>query len=256
MGEAILTRTGGSGSGGSGGTCYHHSVDIIPSWLYNTNATFTVPKTGVYKITCVGAGGAGIQNTNNAGGAGGIGILVTSLNKSTNYSIVANNLASFGSLVTATNGKNGSSGGTGGSASGTNVIVYNGGNASSGYGGDVGVYIPGLITIGATSDKVADKNGNDVYYNYGYRAGGRGIFGLAEFNGRTPYTGNTYGYVQNTLVTGGGVGNSVYCWGCFAGGGGAYGGGGSAFASGSAWSHNAYGNGGNACVVIQLLSEE
>ena len=87
--------------------------------IYTANDTFVVPKSGKYRITAIGHGGAGAMSSNHgtspgyactggSGAGGGAGELIASFTKGESYPItVDTSQSSFGSLITATCGGNG-----------------------------------------------------------------------------------------------------------------------------------------------------
>lgn len=87
--------------------------------IYTANDTFVVPKSGKYRITAIGHGGAGgmcanygsdprYAYTGGSGAGGGAGELIASFTKGESYPVTVDaGQSSFGSLITATCGRNG-----------------------------------------------------------------------------------------------------------------------------------------------------
>lgn len=156
------------------------NIELYRSWLFEASATFTPPVDGVYKVTCIGAGGAG--KNSKGGGAGGVVVGLLKLQSSSSYAITVSKNSSFSNLITATAGSDGtsSSGGAGGSGSGG--TVYNG-NAGESKGGSVGIFIAGAMKDSADADypggmglyvghsKVLSGNSSS-YTNYSASSGG------------------------------------------------------------------------------------
>ena len=98
--------------------------------IITSTGTYTPPKTGLYKVICVGAGGDGgcgtASNTYGGGGGagGGVAIKTLKLSASSSYSVTVSTTASFvydsNTILTATSGGGGSyyQASTGGTASG------------------------------------------------------------------------------------------------------------------------------------------
>lgn len=94
--------------------------------IYTANDTFIVPKSGKYRITAIGHGGAGGAYSNygsdphractgGSGAGGGAGELIASFTKGESYPItVDTSQSSFGSLITAIRGGDGSDASTSG----------------------------------------------------------------------------------------------------------------------------------------------
>ena len=133
MSECLISRRGGAG--------------IPPSVAYpivvilTESTTWTVPRSGTYRVTCIGSGGLselkGSASSNYhyaGGGGGGIGVSQIYLSKSEQVAItVSDAVSGFGNYVSATAGESGTcvlqydasvhgywayTGGTGGNASG------------------------------------------------------------------------------------------------------------------------------------------
>lgn len=133
--------------------------------IITSTGTYTPPKTGLYKVICVGAGGKGAASGvsgsvgGTGGGGGGVAIKTLKLSVGSSYSVTVGTTASFvydtDTILTATAGGDASGSskvGTGGTASGgdTNYIGGAGLKTDSSYvvaeGGTVGVFLSGLYT--------------------------------------------------------------------------------------------------------------
>ena len=195
--------------------------------LITASTTWTVPKTGFYKIICVGKGASGTNM--DAGAAGGVVVERAELTKGDSYSITIGKNASFGTFCKAT----GASGTKPGSGTVTNGVIYEG-NApykSGQYGengGDVGLY-----DIKYMANPMEFTVNTDITY---LTRGGRGLFTTFQ-NFVIQDAGNGF---SGTYMTSGGNG---------------YGAGGGVIQY--ADSNYAYigGSGGPACVYIELVCE-
>lgn len=137
-------------------------IKYNPIRVITATGNYVPEKTGLYKVICVGKGGAGASYSSGtygyamSGGAGGVALSTLRLVAGTSYAITVSTTASFGNLLTATSGasavSNKTSGGTGGTASGgdynfpggngVDVDVDSGGIAN---GASVGVLITELV---------------------------------------------------------------------------------------------------------------
>ena len=108
--------------------------------LITASTNWVVPKTGIYKIICVGAGAEANISNRTSGGAGGVVVEKAILKQGDTYSITISGSSSFGDLCTA----NQANGWRGGDGITTNGVVYVGGNgAYEAYianGGNVGLF--------------------------------------------------------------------------------------------------------------------
>lgn len=213
--------------------------------IFVGNATYTVPISGRYRIIAIGKGADGYYSSNSdysGGGAGGIGVIEINLVKGNTYAVTVATNASFGDLVTATGGTKAK----GGSASGTDVVVYPGGDGSKVSGGSVS-WTMGNLSSGGNSPGHSDYTG------------GRGAFGGNGGDGASGvgFQVSSYYHVlfpAQSGAFGGGAGGAaevgsysqVYTG---AGGGGGFGGGGGACPPSSRLA----GKGGAAAVIIQYL---
>lgn len=142
--------------------------------IFTQNDTFAVPKTGKYRITVIGPGGAGgyaeyQNNSGFGGGAGGATQITQKLTSGESFPVtVSESNSSFGSLVSATAGKSGGkwdeAPGTGGTGSGgTN---YQGGSGKSKssesqtQGTDGGCYTSEQAAVMAALSETGGKGGN------------------------------------------------------------------------------------------------
>ena len=186
-------------------------IKYNPLTIITSSTTYKPPKTGLYKIICVGKGGnSGGYNGGNAnqaiansGGAGGVAIKTLRLSSATSYSITVSTTASFSSELTATAGEDGantissSSIANGGTASGGDYN-YEGGKGSNisitptfgdtVKGGDTGVFISDLYH----PMFYYDKTNNMIRYY------GRGVL---EYGGGAPAarwsgTGGNYAHLD------------------------------------------------------------
>lgn len=130
--------------------------------ILRTSTTFTVPKTGYYKIFCIGSGGASSTSGSaaNTGGGGGVAEKTAKLDKNQTYTVTVGSTVSFVSTLSDTTDKNyismsatgGTTGGDGGTATGfdSTYLTYTGQSGrsfSSGIrqGGSVGCYVTSLM---------------------------------------------------------------------------------------------------------------
>lgn len=130
--------------------------------VLTASTTFTVPKTGYYKIFCVGAGGSSSTSgsTANSGSGGGVAEKTAKLDKNQTYTVTVGTTVSFVSTLSDTTDKNyismsatsGTTGGDGGTATGfdSTYLTYTGESGSSfssgiRQGGSVGCYVTSLM---------------------------------------------------------------------------------------------------------------
>lgn len=209
---------------------------------------FTVP-VGVTKIRVLiigkgGNGGSGVSSSGGGhgagggGGSGGKGLGEYKVTEGTSYTVTVGSTASFGALLSCTEGSNGASGsggtggagGSGGTVSGANIISIagsagttagTGNGGSGGYGGSISGYEPSTVLntdellMGASMSAI----GSEQCVGGVYSATAPGLAGESPTKG-----------------------------GCFGGGGG---GGGAAGAAGAAGSG---GFGGGALVLVEWQS--
>ena len=178
MGEAILIKAlgGGSGSGGTSGTA--------TEGIYTTNGYYTCSRSGNYKITCVGGGGGGhhymAQVTSKympvcGGGSGFFSADVVYLNKSASYVLTIG--AGGASTKSSTNAY------SGGTTSFANLISANGGegavNNGTANGGNNGE--AGTVSSGAFGGGNNNTYGNGgKLWVYGYDVTSTEIEGYSE----------------------------------------------------------------------------
>ena len=140
----------------SSGSSYNK---YLPTWLFTSSGTWSVPITGTYQVICIGKGGSGGNGgsytgtdrykaaAGAGGGAGGIGVCVESFTAGAGIPIeITDSNTTFNTdWVVATAGESGVSGGKvyhkddvnnaggkGGGASGSHLTAaYNGGNGES-----------------------------------------------------------------------------------------------------------------------------
>ena len=201
--------------------------------LITASTTWTVPKTGFYKIICVGKGASG-TNRGDAGAAGGVVVERAELTKGDSYSITIGTNALFGTLCEAT----GASGTKPGFGTVTNGVIYEGNApyqvdfpAYSPYGengGDVGLY-----DIKYMANPMEFTVNTDITY---LTRGGRGLF--TTFQNFVIQDGG-YGF-SGTYITSGGNGYGA--------------GGGMIKYEDSSYGYIG-GSGGPACVYIELVCE-
>lgn len=132
MSEAIISRRGGAG--------IPQSVAYPIVAILTTSGTWTVPRSGTYRVTCIGNGGTtafgGVSGINiGYGGAGGIAVTTLKLFKDDTIVVtVTGGTTSFGAYATALGGQdaisdiNNAYNGVGGSATGGNIGNYHGGD--------------------------------------------------------------------------------------------------------------------------------
>lgn len=140
----------------SSGSSYNK---YLPTWLFTSSGTWSVPITGTYQVICIGKGGSGGNGgsrtgndrykaaAGSGGGAGGIGVCIESFTAGSSIPIeITDSSTAFNTdWVVATAGGSGVSGGevyhdedvnyaggSGGKASGSHLTAaYNGGNGES-----------------------------------------------------------------------------------------------------------------------------
>ena len=157
------------------------SIKCLPIRLITASTTFTPEKTGVYKVICVGAGGAGYayKTTNSGntvfssgGGSGGVAVKVLTLNSGTKYNVSIGTSASFGNIMTTTGGtagnyyiQDGAIYSTGGTATGGDYN-FAGAAGESGYatsgtfkGASVNVWFTELTPMPTTIDGLTTGDG-------------------------------------------------------------------------------------------------
>ena len=193
--------------------------------LITSSTTWTVPKTGIYKIICVGAGEDGSASYG-GGASGGVVVEKARLTEGASYSITIGNNALFGTLCSAI----GASNGTGGSGTVTNGKVYAGQNANNtsnhiGNGADVSFFDSKYMSKAIQT--ITQANTPMLYF----APGGTGLFGGQQ--GLKLSSTSTTGYAAS--------------------GGGGYGAGGGL--TGSSSSSYTIGVGGAACIYIELIQE-
>lgn len=194
--------------------------------LITSSTTWTVPKTGVYKIICVGAGEDG-SSSHGGGASGGVTVEKAKLTEGDSYSITIGNNALFGTLCSAT----GASRGTGGSGTATNGKVYVGQNANRvsrdiGRGADVSFFDSRYMS------KAIQTITQATTPFLHFASGGTGLFGGQQ--GLDLSSTTNIGYAAS--------------------GGGGYGAGGGQ-AGTSTTNTRASGAGGAACIYIELIQE-
>lgn len=142
MSEVLITRKSQRGVPPDGFT--------QPTQILTESGTWTCPRSGTYRVTCIGSGGlascAPDANRISGGGGGGIAESQLKLIKDSAITITVDSaISSFGNYLSASAGGTGFNGdfgehaGAGGSASGGNIGNYTGGAgavASSYSGGD------------------------------------------------------------------------------------------------------------------------
>lgn len=238
--------------------------EFKPCWLITDNQQFKPPKTGNYRVFCVGAGSPGNASKGyTCGSGGGVGVLDIKLNSSNSYNCNINNhtftttyntnyipYSNFDNKCIAYGGYtylNGSSPETvGGYAVGTGVISFNGSAGTTATPGSVGLYIQGMMSNG------------------GGNGGGIGIFGgdAEDVQVHSILNGNDL-YTKSILTMNAGLGAGRSAGWSFASrvisqittvpvarGGGGFGGGGGCYYNSE---FNISGEGGNGCILIQYL---
>lgn len=194
--------------------------------LITSSTTWTVPKTGIYKIICVGAGENGSAQYG-GGASGGVVVEKARLTEGASYSITIGDNALFGTLCSAT----GASGGTGGSGTVTNGKVYAGQNRNKtsnnvAIGADVSFFDSKYMSKAIQT--ITQATTPNLYF----APGGTGLFGGQQ--GLTLNSTTNIGYAAS--------------------GGGGYGAGGG-LAHTSSTGKLATGSGGAACIYIELIQE-
>jgi len=161
------------------------------AFLITTTQTWVVPKTGLYKIICVGAGGSGgnYSTQTGTGGAGGVAIKNIQLTQGDSYNLTVGSTASFSNICSATSGGGNSwTGGTGGIATGGDTnYTGNNGNTINAYttvlGASVGCFIQSL------SNFYTDSR---IYSTFtATMRSGYGLLGLGQSGGAVNLTSNT-----------------------------------------------------------------
>ena len=168
-----------------------HSFNIIE--VITATGTYTPNKTGLYRVICVGAGGAGTFSGTSrcsSGGGGGVAIKDMLLESTKTYNVTVSTTSSFGTEITATSGSKALYNGTtlqtppyGGAASG-GTYNFPGEQAFSRTtvnspirGGSLQCVIPELSEV----ITVADLNRNLLSYGnslLGYGGGGPAVIGF------------------------------------------------------------------------------
>ncbi len=134
MGEVLITRKSQRGGVPPDGFTQ-------PTQILTESGTWTCPRSGTYRVTCIGAGGQSIcgGSQSGGGGAGGIAESILPIQKGSNYILTLDSaVTSFGNLLSTNAGSNASDSiingaysvysGTGGGASGGNIGNYQGGD--------------------------------------------------------------------------------------------------------------------------------
>ena len=146
MGEVLITRKSQRGWVPPDGFTQ-------PTQILTESGTWTCPRSGTYRVTCIGSGGLASRTPDaymiSGGGGGGIAESQLKLIKDSAITITVDSaISSFGNYLSASAGGTGfcsdfapaGTGGAGGSASGGNIGNYTGGAgavASSYYGGNL-----------------------------------------------------------------------------------------------------------------------
>lgn len=179
------------------GTAYQglrmNSGETAPEWgnimiggrqVYTAGATFTAPKTGLYKVTCTGGGGSGARNASVGGGGGGGGTAIEYVTLTKNDAVTVTIGAGGTAPSTDTVGENGGTSSFGaycsatGGIGGQNVAGGGGGLGSS---GDLNLY--GCYGINGNTGYAGGGSfwggGNNNYDTGTYGGGGAGFTGTS-----------------------------------------------------------------------------
>lgn len=164
-------------------------------YMFEETTTFTAPKTGYYKIICVGAGGTayGVLGNSNtmvySGGAGGVAMKTKRINKNSTIAVTisASGAASCDGM-TANAGHRGypneTTSGAGGTATG-GEYNYTGNSGTKttlhANGGSIGCIIPGIMYRDSIYLLSGDNEGKNAYSGWGIlgHGGGAGVCGNA-----------------------------------------------------------------------------
>lgn len=155
-------------------------------YVFENSATFVPPKSGLYKVICVG-GGYNDSRANYIGGAGGVAIKNVTLNANASYEIsIETGTAVFNNYITGNTATRTGTISEGGTASGGDFnytggagmyVTFTVGAQKTQYGASVGVYLNGLsqryVEYFDKSASNWEYSGN-VYTGYGLLGFGYG----------------------------------------------------------------------------------
>lgn len=176
-----------------------HNFFFTPTTIITTTGTWICPKSGKYRVICVGAGGNGSDYSyGRTGGAGGVAIKNINMVMGTEYNITVGTTASFSSILTATAGQDAWSGSAGGGTGSGGDYNYTGqsGKTQTSYsvlnGSSVGVFLSGLTSPPVVETSV--KWANSQIYS-GCATSGYGILGFGYSGGISYNTANSNAFL-------------------------------------------------------------